>query len=180
MPRGPDKVAAITPADQLLGSLVQYNPETGSVEFLRARLRRIRVYEDARPDFPHEEWGGLGGRRGGLAVLPGATAPPPSPTPVVDPCGGNPRADGCPCTSTWTSTEGRDAGSAPGFWHTVQNGEHRGDRSCAVPHNRNESEGLNRGGEGPNQGPETGDADGGEGGGNEADGGSDSGGNGPF
>ncbi len=28
-PRGPDKVAVVTAADQLLGSRVQYNPETG-------------------------------------------------------------------------------------------------------------------------------------------------------
>ncbi len=42
----------------------------------------------------------------------------------------NSRADGCPCTRTWSETEGHDAGSYSGVWGTVTSGEAQGDRRC--------------------------------------------------
>ncbi len=99
--------------------------QTGRVEFLRARSRRIRVYEDERAERPHESWPAW---EDGEAVSRSCRAPPPA---VVDRCAGNSRADGCPCT-VYRQRED----NIPGVWGTVSHGEGRGDRICAGPRGR--------------------------------------------
>ncbi len=150
--------------------------QTGRVEVLRDRSRRIRVYEDERPDFPHEEWAAW---VDGEEVSRSCRAPPPPP-----PSGGN----GGSCRGG-----NDDNGYFTGTWHTVQHGEHSGERYCSSGRrgggNRGSDfdggtqgigdSGTEGGGIGAGNGQSDSDGDSGGGADNDSGGGSDSGG-GPF
>ncbi len=137
--------------------------QTGRVEVLRDRSRRIRVYEDERPDFPHEEWAAW---VDGEEVSRSCRAPPPPP-----PSGGN----GGSCRGG-----NDDNGYFTGVWYTQQSGEGRGNRSCQRP--RREQGGINTSGPGADVGPDGMDnGRGGEGAGGGGSGGSSDGpSGGPF